>query len=53
MVRASVDGKSLRTQRRQGHDPKFNETVVCSLTKSEKDLLDLPVELAVKYYFKS
>ena len=47
MVRVSLDSKLLRTQPRHGKAPKYNETIVFSVTKSEKDLLNLPIEIAV------
>ena len=47
MVRVSLDSKLLRTQPRHGKAPRFNETIVFSVTKSEKDLLNLPIEIAV------
>ena len=47
MVRISLDNKSLRSQPRHGKAPRFNETIVFSVTKSEKDLLNLPIEIAV------
>lgn len=47
MVRVNLDSKLLRTQWKHGKAPKFNETLVFTLNKSEKDLLNLPVEIAV------
>ncbi|XP_063694280.1 myoferlin-like isoform X6 [Bolinopsis microptera] len=47
IVRMSLDSKLLRTQPRHGKAPKYNETVIFSVTKSEKDLLNLPIEIAV------
>eukprot|EP00116_Pleurobrachia_bachei_P007779 sb/3468041/ len=42
-----MNGKTQRTVPRHGTTPRFNETIIFSITKSEKDLLDLPIELSV------
>ena len=47
MIRVTMNGKSMRTQTRKGLNPKYNENVIFSITKSEKDLLDLPIELSI------
>ena len=47
LVRIMMNGKTQRTVPRHGTTPKFNETIIFSVTKSEKDLLDLPIELSV------
>ena len=47
LVRIMMNGKTQRTVPRHGSTPKFNETIIFSATKSEKDLLNLPIEMSV------
>ena len=47
LVRIHMDNKVLRTASKSGKNPKFNETVVFSVNKSEKDLVNLGLEINV------